>query len=158
MVYTIIRKRNVFNQLANLPVDNPAITQALTKRGKKFVPAPTDSKESQILEGANHAVEAEPGTLKVSLADTPREFLSHFSIVNIFTKLNQMNGRSLYIESHVSFRKEVKVVYYFAYYMFAKTYVVVFSCYNRQAELLLLILLLSIVFLYSIALLSWHLF
>ncbi|KAL8587675.1 cell wall biogenesis protein [Nucella lapillus] len=72
LVYTIIRKRNIFHQLANLPVDHSAIARAITKRGKKFAPPPLDSREPQTMEGAVPAAEAEPGTLKASLAATPR--------------------------------------------------------------------------------------
>lgn len=73
LVYTIIRKRQVFHQLANLPTDNTSIAKALTKRGKKLsTPSSTDQKEPQTMEGAQPATEAEPGTLKVSLAATPR--------------------------------------------------------------------------------------
>ncbi|XP_045214651.2 protein HID1-like isoform X4 [Mercenaria mercenaria] len=72
LVYTIIRKRQVFHQLANLPTDHSSISKALTKRGKKLhTPSPTDHKEPQTMEGALPATEAEPGTLKVSLAATP---------------------------------------------------------------------------------------
>ncbi|KAK7506381.1 hypothetical protein BaRGS_00002493 [Batillaria attramentaria] len=72
LVYTIIRKRNVFHQLANLPVDHSSIARAMTKRGKKFSAPPIDSREPQTMEGAIPAAEAEPGTLKASLAATPR--------------------------------------------------------------------------------------
>ena len=77
LVYTIIRKRTVFHQLANLPTEHNAIARALTKRGKKplATPSPTDHKEPQTMEGAQPAAEAEPGTLKVSLAATPSKFL-----------------------------------------------------------------------------------
>ena len=45
LVYTIIRKRQVFHQLANLPTDHSSIAKALTKRGKKLhTPSPTDHK------------------------------------------------------------------------------------------------------------------
>ncbi|KAL5018774.1 hypothetical protein ScPMuIL_004496 [Solemya velum] len=72
LVYTIIRKRNVFHQLANLPSDHSSIARALTKRGKKFtVPSP-DHKEPETMEGAVPAAEAEPGTLEASLAAMPR--------------------------------------------------------------------------------------
>ncbi|PVD37614.1 hypothetical protein C0Q70_00210 [Pomacea canaliculata] len=73
LVYTIIRKRNVFHQLANLPIDHSSIARALTKRGKKFAPPPMDTREPQTMEGATPAAEAEPGTLKASLAATPHE-------------------------------------------------------------------------------------
>lgn len=72
LVYTIIRKRNVFHQLANLPTDQVSITQALTRRGKKSAPAPTgEAVEQTMMEGALPPVDAEPGTLKASLAATP---------------------------------------------------------------------------------------
>ena len=76
LIYTIIRKRNVFHQLANLPVEHSAIAKALSKRGKKFVQltSPVDHKEPQTMEGAIPASEAEPGTLKTSLAATPSKF------------------------------------------------------------------------------------
>lgn len=72
-MYTIIRKRNVFHQLANLPTDHSAIARALSKRGKKLNHPPSESKEPETMEGATPAAEAEPGTLKVSLAATPRK-------------------------------------------------------------------------------------
>jgi hypothetical protein len=78
LVYTIIRKRQVFHQLANLPVDHSAIARALTKRGKKFAAPPLDSREPQTMEGAVPAAEAEPGTLKASLAATPRQYNHSF--------------------------------------------------------------------------------
>lgn len=82
MVYTIIRKRNVFHQLANLPTDQVSISQALTRRGKKSAPAPTgEAVEQTMMEGALPPVDAEPGTLKASLAATPgllHVFTSHF--------------------------------------------------------------------------------
>ncbi|XP_060076654.1 protein HID1-like [Ylistrum balloti] len=73
LVYTIIRKRNVFHQLANLPTEHSAIAKALTKRGKKFTQLTPDTKEElPLMEGSIPATEAEPGTLKTSLAATPR--------------------------------------------------------------------------------------
>ncbi|XP_046552525.1 LOW QUALITY PROTEIN: protein HID1-like [Haliotis rubra] len=72
LVYTIIRKRNVFHQMANLPTDHSAIAKALTKRGKKFSAPPQDTRDPQTMEGAIPASEAEPGTLKASLAALPR--------------------------------------------------------------------------------------
>ena len=82
LIYTIIRKRNVFHQLANLPVEHSAIAKALSKRGKKFVQlaSSADHKEPQTMEGAMPASEAEPGTLKTSLAATP-------SKIECFSKL-----------------------------------------------------------------------
>ncbi|KAL3877484.1 hypothetical protein ACJMK2_035185, partial [Sinanodonta woodiana] len=72
LVYTIIRKRNVFHQLANLPTDHSSIAKALTKRSKKLTQPSPDHKEPETMEGAIPAAEAEPGTLKASLAATPR--------------------------------------------------------------------------------------
>ncbi|XP_052771085.1 protein HID1-like isoform X2 [Mya arenaria] len=82
LVYTIIRKRQVFHQLANLPTDHSSIAKALTKRGKKLTQplTPTDHTEPQTMDGALPAAEAEPGTLKVSLAATPR--FQHFRAVH----------------------------------------------------------------------------
>ncbi|XP_071796675.1 protein HID1-like isoform X3 [Asterias amurensis] len=72
LVYTIIRKRNVFHQLANLPCDQASITKALAKRGRKTTPAPpTDDAVPTTMEGALPPVDAEPGTLKASLLATP---------------------------------------------------------------------------------------
>ena len=70
LVYTIIRKRNVFHQLANLPTDHSAIAKALSKKGRKLVQNVSD-KDGPSMEGSTPAVEAEPGTLKTSLAATP---------------------------------------------------------------------------------------
>ena len=78
LVYTIIRKRNVFHQLANLPCDQASITKALAKRGRKTTPAPpTDDAVPTTMEGALPPVDAEPGTLKATLLATPgmRELL-----------------------------------------------------------------------------------
>ena len=65
----------MFHQLANLPTDHSAIAKALTKRGKKFAAPPLDTREPQTMEGALPAAEAEPGTLKTTLAATPRTFV-----------------------------------------------------------------------------------
>ena len=73
LVYTIIRKRTVFHQLANLPIDHSAIAKALTKRGKKVTGTPADQPEAQSMEGSIPATDAEPGTLKASLAALPGE-------------------------------------------------------------------------------------
>ena len=71
LVYTIIRKRAVFHQLANLPTDHSSIAKAMTKRGKKFVQATTVPDETPSMEGSIPAAEAEPGTLQATLAATP---------------------------------------------------------------------------------------
>ena len=62
----------MFHHLANLPIDHSSIAKAMTKRGRKFAPPPQDTHDPQTMEGAQPALEAEPGTLKVSLAATPR--------------------------------------------------------------------------------------
>ena len=73
-MYTIIRKRNVFHQLANLPTDHASIAKALTKRSKSKISQPqVDSSNEQPMEGSVPAQEAEPGTLKATLAATPGE-------------------------------------------------------------------------------------
>ncbi|XP_006823997.1 protein HID1-like [Saccoglossus kowalevskii] len=70
LVYTIIRKRTVFHQLANLPTDYQSITRALSRRRKLSSTGSTIDAEP-IMEGAIPAAEAEPGTLKATLAATP---------------------------------------------------------------------------------------
>lgn len=72
MVYAIIRKRNVFHQLANLPADLQSIQKALQR--KKKAPEPlsrTNSQDGVSMEGSRPAAPAEPGTLKASLVATP---------------------------------------------------------------------------------------
>uniref|UniRef100_A0A8D0GYL5 HID1 domain containing n=1 Tax=Sphenodon punctatus TaxID=8508 RepID=A0A8D0GYL5_SPHPU len=72
LVYAIIRKRNVFHQLANLPTDAQSIQKALQR--KKKAPEPisrTNSQEAISMEGSRPAAPAEPGTLKTSLVATP---------------------------------------------------------------------------------------
>ena len=73
LIYTIIRKRNVFHQLVNLPTDHSAISKAMMKRGSRRlgVHPPEHTGGTQSMEGSTPAVEAEPGTLKVTLAATP---------------------------------------------------------------------------------------
>ncbi|XP_072167716.1 protein HID1-like [Diadema setosum] len=72
LVYTIIRKRTVFHQLANLPSDHVSISKALAKRSKKLNPTPSaDFPEAATMEGAMQAADAEPGTLKATLLATP---------------------------------------------------------------------------------------
>ncbi|KAL8163252.1 UNVERIFIED_CONTAM: cell wall biogenesis protein [Gekko kuhli] len=72
LVYAIIRKRNVFHQLANLPTDVQSIQKALQR--KKKAPEPisrTNSQDGVSMEGSRPAAPAEPGTLKASLVATP---------------------------------------------------------------------------------------
>ncbi|ELU13895.1 hypothetical protein CAPTEDRAFT_157409 [Capitella teleta] len=86
LIYTIIRKRNIFHQLANVPIDHGSITKALTKRGRKLSSHPAassldiSSEVQQSMEGSTPAAEAEPGTLKATLAATPgKNHLSRLS-------------------------------------------------------------------------------
>jgi hypothetical protein len=86
LVYTIIRKRNVFFNLINLPTDQNSIDAVFTKQIKKnFEKKKSDASLNQLsnnsvtaglsqtksMEGAIPAKEAEPGTLKATLAETP---------------------------------------------------------------------------------------
>lgn len=69
LVYSIIRKRNVFHQLANLPTDAASIQKALQRRKKSGISNMSSADES--MEGSRPAAPAEPGTLKASLEATP---------------------------------------------------------------------------------------
>ncbi|XP_033896296.2 protein HID1 [Acipenser ruthenus] len=72
LVYAIIRKRNVFHQLANLPTDPSSIQKALQRKKKSPEPiSRTNSQEGVSMEGSRPAAPAEPGTLKISLIATP---------------------------------------------------------------------------------------
>lgn len=73
-MYTIIRKRQVFHSLANLPCDYGTIAKSLTKRTRRHLPSTTSTEnvgESPSMEGSRPALPAEPGTLKATLPDTP---------------------------------------------------------------------------------------
>ena len=71
LVYTIIRKRTIFHQLANLATDHSSIAKALTKRSRKSVQSSSGVDELPSMEGSVPASEAEPGTLQATLAATP---------------------------------------------------------------------------------------
>ncbi|CAG7727053.1 unnamed protein product [Allacma fusca] len=94
LVYTIIRKRQVFHALANLATDSSSINRSLMKKaplmkkpskGKLDLlrdnpikerktstdSAVSNSAETPSMEGSHPALPAEPGTLKVSLASIP---------------------------------------------------------------------------------------
>lgn len=74
LVYTIIRKRQVFHSLANLPSDYGTISKSLSRRSgrKQHIPVTTPtSQESPSMEGSRPALPAQPGTLKATLPDTP---------------------------------------------------------------------------------------
>lgn len=77
LVYTIIRKRQVFHALANLPSDCNTIAKSLSKRQRRPVPASTSNENvsETAMEGSHPAQPAEPGTLKASLLETPGESL-----------------------------------------------------------------------------------
>ncbi|XP_043787668.1 protein HID1 isoform X3 [Apis laboriosa] len=73
LVYTIIRKRQVFHALANLPSDCNTIAKSLSKRQRRHVPASTSNENvnETAMEGSHPAQPAEPGTLKATLLETP---------------------------------------------------------------------------------------
>ncbi|KAJ0176400.1 hypothetical protein K1T71_007579 [Dendrolimus kikuchii] len=80
LVYTIIRKRAVFHNLANLPHEHTAIARSLAAaRGKGIQTTTTSLPRSRSaesvaetpMEGSRPAQPAEPGTLKATLPDTP---------------------------------------------------------------------------------------
>ncbi|CAL4075778.1 unnamed protein product, partial [Meganyctiphanes norvegica] len=76
LVYTIIRKRQVFHALANLPSDYNSINKSLHRRGKSrsLVRQPSGelSKGPQhTFEGAQPAQPAQPGTKTATLAAMP---------------------------------------------------------------------------------------
>uniref|UniRef100_A0AAZ3RJI4 Uncharacterized protein n=1 Tax=Oncorhynchus tshawytscha TaxID=74940 RepID=A0AAZ3RJI4_ONCTS len=68
LVYAIIRKRNIFHQLANLSSD-PALSQR--KKTTTTIISRINSQETISMEGSRPAVPAEPGTLKASLVAIP---------------------------------------------------------------------------------------
>ncbi|XP_054455012.1 protein HID1b [Anoplopoma fimbria] len=70
LVYAIIRKRNVFHQLANLTSDAASIQKALQRKKKSGI-SRSNSTETETMEGSRPAGPAEPGMLKASLAATP---------------------------------------------------------------------------------------
>ncbi|XP_040033131.2 protein HID1 isoform X8 [Gasterosteus aculeatus] len=70
LVYAIIRKRNVFHQLANLPSDGASIQRALQRKKKPGV-SRSNSAEAESTDESTPAVPAGPGSLKASLEATP---------------------------------------------------------------------------------------
>lgn len=91
LVYAIIRKRNVFHQLANLPSDPASIQKALQKKKKSpDVISRTSSQETVSMEGSHPAVPAEPGTLKASLVAMPGSCVRWYSY-RLYLKWNLMN-------------------------------------------------------------------
>ena len=69
LVYTMIRKRTVFHQLANLPTD---INKAVNKKAKKPLSRQSSNNVDKSMEGSYPAKTAEPGTLETSLIKLPR--------------------------------------------------------------------------------------
>lgn len=87
LIYTIIRKRNIFHQLSALPTDYGTIQKSLNKRTKKLIQVTsTESGLQQSMEGSTPAQPAEPGTLKVTLAATPSQnsFTFHCCFGRVF--------------------------------------------------------------------------
>ena len=72
LVYTMIRKRTVFHQLANLPTDCSSIHKTVNKKSKKPLTRKSSHIEDESMEGSLPARPAEPGTLKASLMKLPR--------------------------------------------------------------------------------------
>ncbi|KAK2714320.1 hypothetical protein QYM36_008774 [Artemia franciscana] len=74
LIYTMIRKRQVFHALASLPTDAPAISRVLTRHGRKPITTHTsveNLREGPSMEGSHPAQPAQPGTQTVTLAATP---------------------------------------------------------------------------------------
>ncbi|XP_018561098.1 protein HID1 isoform X2 [Anoplophora glabripennis] len=74
LVYTIIRKRQVFHSLANLPSDYGTIAKSMNKRTRSRLTSSTSHENvaEVAMEGSHPALPAEPGTLKATLPDTPQ--------------------------------------------------------------------------------------
>uniref|UniRef100_A0A8C3G3G3 HID1 domain containing n=1 Tax=Cyclopterus lumpus TaxID=8103 RepID=A0A8C3G3G3_CYCLU len=109
LVYAIIRKRNVFHQLANLPSDPAAIQKALQRKRKSpDVISRTGSQETVSMEGSHPAVPAEPGTLKTSLVAIPgTDSLCYLDVydlkLDVFYTEAEMERRPLSSASSTSF-------------------------------------------------------
>ncbi|XP_045619679.1 protein HID1 isoform X2 [Procambarus clarkii] len=74
LVYTIIRKRQVFHSLANLPTDYGTINKSLNRRGKRGLlrqPSTESTRGQRTMEGALPAQPAQPGTKTATLAAMP---------------------------------------------------------------------------------------
>lgn len=86
LIYAIIRKRNVFHHLANLPSDSGSIQKALQRKKKSGI-SRASSIENESMEGSKPAAPAEPGTLKTSLEATPGVMLDCKLMFGIITFL-----------------------------------------------------------------------
>ncbi|XP_033840896.1 protein HID1-like [Periophthalmus magnuspinnatus] len=71
LVYSIIRKRSVFHQLANLPCDAASIQNALQKKKKRAELSRTVSMEAQSSEVNKQEVPSEQGAYKATLEAMP---------------------------------------------------------------------------------------
>lgn len=74
LVYTVIRKRQVFHALANLPTDCSTISKSLSRRGKRCLarhPSSESTRGPPTMEGALPAQPAQPGTHTATLAAMP---------------------------------------------------------------------------------------
>ncbi|XP_014067891.1 protein HID1 isoform X2 [Salmo salar] len=72
LVYTLIRKRHIFHQLANLTSDPVTIHKALEMKKTTLARiSRTNSQETISMDGSRPAVPAKPGTLKASLVAIP---------------------------------------------------------------------------------------
>lgn len=99
LVYAIIRKRNVFHQLANLPSDPASIQKALQRKRKSpDVISRTGSQETVSMEGSRPAVPAEPGTMKTSLVAIPgTDSLCYLDVYDSLLKLAHWSTYTFYI-------------------------------------------------------------
>lgn len=95
LVYTIIRKRQVFHSLANLPCDYGTITKSLSNKRKKHLTSATSSESiaEMAMEGSHPALPAEPGTLKATLPDTPQitQMTEKESAHPVYQQLGELN-------------------------------------------------------------------
>ena len=72
LAYTMIRKRHVFHQLANLPTDGSSIEKTVSKESRRQLIRTNSGGEDKTMEGSLPALPAQPGTLKTSLLALPR--------------------------------------------------------------------------------------
>lgn len=96
LVYTIIRKRQVFHSLANLPCDYGSIAKSLSKKVKRHISNATNQENvvEMVMDGSHPALPAEPGTLKASLPDTPGigQMTEKESAHPAYQQLEQLSG------------------------------------------------------------------
>ena len=108
LVYTIIRKRNIFFNLLNLPVDQTTIDGLVVKKttGKKAEEKTRNDSiratDGRSMDGAIAAKEAEPGTLKATLAETPSILKMTEKSVSALTSNQDAKNESLASENLTS--------------------------------------------------------